>query len=245
MSYRSKILQSKVPKEERELHIISNPGFRPSYQYDYQAPLTARTLSPKSKWIIVRNNLHRIRSMDTTRKYSLKDPYDDIYLFCQTRRELRRVQKQIQQVEALPDFTPIHYFEISTDERHTRRYDVGHVQPKDALFYPGYGLEPFGLQALFYYFSAREPIRHDSVFQPFISHVCGVVNRNEQYQHRVAVLRRAAAIMASIVYLILALMFFTLIFSVLQTIFKFHAFYANNPNGDIEWKSFTSTVNSY
>jgi hypothetical protein len=243
MSYRSKILPSKVPKEERELRIITNPRF--SGQDDYHAPSTALTLAPNSKWIIVRNNLHTIRLWGKSQKLNLKDPFGDIYAFCQMRQELRSVQKQIQRVEARPDFTPIHYFYLSTDERHTERYDVGHIQPSEALFYPGFGLEPFVLQSLFYYFSIESPIRHNSVFQPFLSHVCAVVNRNERYLHRVAVLRKLAAIIASIVYIILGLMFFTLIFSVLKTTSSFHRFYANNPHGDLDWRPFEADVNSY
>ncbi|CAM2724662.1 unnamed protein product [Rotaria socialis] len=34
-----------------------------AYQYDYQAPFTAHSLKPNSKWLIVRRNLHRIRFM--------------------------------------------------------------------------------------------------------------------------------------------------------------------------------------
>jgi hypothetical protein len=212
---------------------------------DYQAPLTARTLSPNSKWILVRNNLHKIRSWRGNQPTDPNDPFADWYLFLQMRRELRRFQEHIREVEDRPDFAPIHYFYLPTDERHRRRYDVSHVQPSDALFLPGFGLEPFVLQSLLYYFTVECAVPYNSVFRSFLSDICSVLNRNERYLQRAAALRKLAGILTFIVFIILGLMLFTLIFSVLKTTSNLKKLYDNDLSGGIEWQSLETTVNSY
>lgn len=246
MSYRSKLLSHKIAKEEQELRIYSNPLSTPRFlSVDYQAPLTARTLAPNSKWILVRNNLHKIRSWRKLEKLDPNDPFGDGYLFLQMRRELQRVKEHIHEVENRPDFVPVQYFYLPTDERHTQRYDVSHVRPSDALYYPGFGQEPIVLQSLLYYFSIECVVPYQSVFRSFLSDVCTILNRNEQRLHHAAVLRKFASILALIVYIILGLMLFFLIFSVIKTTSSFQKFYANDPHGGIEWQSVETNVNSF
>ncbi|CAF5006855.1 unnamed protein product [Rotaria sp. Silwood1] len=85
MAYRTKILPHKFTKQEQELHIISNP-FDTTRQYllqhdDYEAPLTAHTLKPNSKWITVRNNMHKIRSWREVDTSNVDEKFRDCHFY--------------------------------------------------------------------------------------------------------------------------------------------------------------------
>jgi predicted nucleic acid-binding Zn ribbon protein len=248
MSYRSKLLSHKIAKEEEELHICTNPLSNPRLHLlnndDYQAPLTARTLSPNSKWLIVRNNLHKIRSWRQIQRPDANDPFADWYLFFQMRNELQRFKEHIHQVENRPDFVPVHYFHLPTDERLIQRYDVSHVRPSDVLYYPSVGQEPLILQSLLYYFSVECMVPYNSALHSFFSDVCTILNRNEQRLHRAAVRRKLATILTLIVFIILGLMLFSLIISVSKTTWNFQKLY-NDPNEDLEWRPLETAVNSF
>jgi hypothetical protein len=252
MPRRSRLLTHKLAKEEHELHIVTNPFLNPQSSIhdddggdDYQAPLTVKTLKPNSKWILVRNNIHKIRSWGGIQQADVNDPFRDWYLFFQMRRELRRVKEHIRKVEDRPDFAPVRYFYLPTTERRARRYNVTHIQPTDALYYPGFGREPFVLQSLLYYFSRECVVPYNSVFRPFLSDVCSIIDRDQQRLNRAAVFRKIALIMAIIIFIIIGLMLFTLILSVITTASNFRKLYENDSTGGIEWQTQETTVNSF
>jgi hypothetical protein len=247
MAYRSKIISRKIIKQEQELHILANPLSNPQSPLitsdDYQAPLTTHTLSPYSKWIIVRNNIHKIRSWGGLDLDRIDPVCQDWYIFYQMRRELRRAQSYIRQIEHQPDFVPVHYFDMPTDQTHTQRYNVSRVRPSAALYYPRFGPDSLPLQSLLYYFSKECAVPYNSVFRPFLSGVCSVIYQERAHDKRVAALRRAALVVTVIVGVIMGLMFFSLIISVFTTTSNLKRMYKNDPDGRLEWPRSGTTLN--
>jgi len=246
MSYRSKHFFHKNRKQEQELHIFTNPFVNSQLRLrdidDYQAPLTSHTLKRNSKWIIVRNNIHQIRSWGGNNASDVNEQYRDCYIFFQMIRELRRAQKYIHQIENQPDFVPIRYFNLPIDETHTRRYNVSHVKPTDALYYQGLGREPIVLQSLLYYFSKGRTVTYNSIFREFLTDICSILYRDRQRLNRAAVRRKVALFIVIIIFIILGLMLFLLILSVLNTTLEFNKMYGNDPNGGIEWGQSEATL---
>ncbi|CAF0848210.1 unnamed protein product [Rotaria sordida] len=246
MTYRSKILPHKFTKQEQELRIITNPLEETRLnlldQDDYQAPLTAHTLVPNSKWIIVRHNLHKIRSWGGIDTSQVDERFRDWYIFLQMRRELRRAHEDIRQIGDRSDFVPVPYFRLPIDPIHTRRFDVSHVQPSDVLHYPSLGRDPIVLQSLLYYFSKECAVPYDSIFRAFLSNICLILYRDRQRIHRVAVLRKVALVIAIIVFIILGLMLISLIVSVLGTTSNLKDMYRNDVDGGIEWRESATTI---
>jgi len=223
MSYRSKTLFRKIPKHEQESHIITNShstrrGTHLISNGDYQSPLTIHSYYPNSKWLIVRNNIHKIRSWGMIKRMSLVDqPFKDWYLFFQMRRELKRAEEQIRALQYQPDFRPVQYFDLPIDETHVQRYDVSHIQPTDGIYYAGLGSEPILLQYLLYYFSKNCAVPYNSIFCSFLSDVNSVLDTNRKRINRQVVFRKLALIMTLAVFIIIIIMFFSLILSVLTT----------------------------
>lgn len=246
MSYRLKTLSFKNKKKtrrpEEELHVFTNPflnsQLRTLDNYDYEAPLTAKTLAPNSKWIIVRENLHKIRSWRGIDVSKVQKPYRDWYVFFQMRRELRRAQYHIKQVEQQENFTPVRYFYLPIDANNKRRYNVSHIQPSDAIYYPGLGREPIVLQSLLYYFTKECAVPYDSTFRGFLGDVCSIIYQERQRLERVAVFRKVALFIATIVLTIIGLMLFSLILSVFKTTSDFRQLYDN----DLDWTQPETTL---
>lgn len=212
----------KHPKRERESRIVvtsdaplRKPLLLPSD--DYQAPLTAYALPSTSKWLIVRNNIHKIRSWGMIRRLSANQPFQDWYLFFQMRRELKRAEDQIRALQYRPDFEPVHYFELPIDEMRVQRYNVSHVRPTDGIYYAGLGSEPIVLQYLLYYFSKDCPVPYNGIFYSFLFDVNSVLDTNRKRINRVVVFRKLALVLALAVSILLLIMFFSLILSVLTT----------------------------
>ena len=240
MAYRSRVAGSKLLKQEHELHIITNPFLNSDIHVldndDYQAPLTAHSLSRNSKWIIVRNNLHKIRSWGGINTEAVDPRCREWYILFQMRRELRRAQTRIQQIGRRPDFVPVHYFNLPVGETDIQRHNVSHVKPSDAIYYPSFGGDPIVLQPLLYYFSKECMVTHDSIFRSFLSDVCSVVDRNREHIRRVAVFRKVALTVTTIVSVILILMFFSLVLSVFTTASNLRDIYKDDPDGGIAWR---------
>ena len=210
---------------------------------DYEAPTTAGTLSPNSKWLIVRNNIHKIRSWGAIRHMSeVEQRHQDWYLFFQMRRELKRAEEKIRAIQFRPDFVPVHHFELPIDEKLVRRYNVSHVRPTDGIYYAGLGSEPIVLQYLLYYFSKESSVPYNSMFYSFLSDVNSVLYTNRQRITRVLVLRRVAFFITLAVFVLLLLMFFSLILSVITTMTKFHQMYGDQADPSKEWASVKSTA---
>jgi hypothetical protein len=246
MSYRSKRLVRNLPKCEQESHIstlacsestdISTRSPLLSID-DYEAPPTADSLPPNSKWIIVRNNIHKIRSWGVIRQTSMIDQsFRDWYLFFQMRRELKRAEEEIRAIEHRPDFIPVRYFDLPLDETRVRRYNVSHVRSNDGVYYGGLGTEPIVLEYLLYYFSRECPVPYNSMFYSFLSDVTAVLYTNRQRLQRVVVFRRVALIFTSAIFILILLMFFTLILSVLTTASNLRQMYKNDPDGGMIWQ---------
>jgi len=214
----------------RNLHRIRLLGID-----DYQAPLTSHTLKPNSKWIIVRNNIHKIRSWGGNDASDINEKFRDWYIFFQMRRELRHAQQYIKEIENQSNFTPVRYFYLPISETNTRRFNVSHVKPTDALYYPGLGREPIVLQSLLYYFSKECAVPYHSLFRKFLTDICSILNRERQRLDRAATFRKVALFITIIVFIIIGLMLFSLILSVLKTTSEFNKMYANDPNEKIEW----------
>ncbi|CAF1388250.1 unnamed protein product, partial [Didymodactylos carnosus] len=122
-------IDSKHEEEQKQNLILEN--------YDYQAPLSAHSLKHNSKWLIIRRNLHRIRSMDGQQRTP------NIYLSFQMIRELQRAQSAIKNI----DHDNTHYhkikkFSLAVNKQKVKTYDVTHITPDDALFYDRLGDEP-------------------------------------------------------------------------------------------------------
>lgn len=251
MSTRSKILsnKNKNKKQEQELRIFTNPFLNSQLRLleddDYQAPLTANSLKPNSKWIIVRNNLHKIRSWGGIKSSDAHGPMGEWYIFFQMRRELRRAQEYIRQVEQKASSSPIHYFYLPIDEKRRQRYNVSHIQPTDALYYPGLGHEPIVLQSLFYYFSKECAVPYNSTFRVFLADVCSIINQEQRRINRVAVFRKVALLIAIIVFIIIGLMLVALIFSVLKTTSDFRQFSDDDLTTGFNWEQPTTTLKPF
>ena len=241
MSNHPKKILRRVPKRELESPVVSRlPAAvkRPLLkEVDYHAPLTAHTLAPNSKWIIVRNNLHAIRSYGIMKRMSVVDPpFRDWYLFFQMRRELKRAEEQIRAIKYQPDFKPIHYFDLRVNKEQFLHFNVSHVRPNDGIYYAGLSAEPLVLEYLLYYFSKQNPVTYDSLFYSFLSDVNSVLYTNRQRIQRVVVFRRVALIIALAVFIIIIIMFFSLILSVITTTSNIRAMYRDDPDGGIEWR---------
>ena len=239
MASRSRILPAKFRRNEQELHILTNPLVESTRSVfdDYQAPLTAHSLAPNSKWLLVRNNLHKIRSWGGARRLSgLDERFQDWYIFFQMRRELRRAQMDIKTIQDRPDFKPVRHFSLPIGPDRFERYKVSHVEPSDVIYYPGSGPEPIVLESLLYYFSKECKVPYSSIFRGFLSDVCSILDQDRERQNRVAVFRRIALALAVIVFVILGMMFLTLIFSTLKTISNIDEIYRFDMDGGIDWR---------
>ncbi|CAF2588848.1 unnamed protein product [Rotaria sp. Silwood2] len=246
MPTHSKLIFRKIPQRERESHVVidSSPSLTKTStttpllsDYDYQAPRTYRSLSPQSKWVTVRNNMHRIRYLGNMKRMSIVDePIRDWYLFFQMRRELKRAEEQIRAIQNRTDFTPVRHFKLPIDETHTRRYNVSHVRPTDGIYYAGLGSEPIVLEYLLYYFSKECKVPYDSIFYPFLSDVNSVLAANRQRMNRVVVYRKLALIITLVVFIIILIMFFSMILSVLTTTANLRQMYKNAPDEDMKWR---------
>ena len=241
MTHRSRVLLPKKHRQEHELRVITNPLLVPEIDVlrasDYQAPRTANGLVPNSKWLVVRNNLHKIRSWGGARRISTLDPrLQDWYAFFQMRRELRYAQERIETIQSRPNFVPVHHFKLPIDARHQKRYNVKHIQSTDALHYPDFGKDPIMLQSLLYYFSEECAVPYESIFLNFLSSVCAMINHDQQRHVRVTNFRRVALAIALVVFSILAVMFCSLILSVLQTTATMQRMYHNDADGGIDWR---------
>jgi hypothetical protein len=236
----------RIPKQEREVHIFNNPineydrddstsiQLLPPPQksrecltgYDYQAPLTAHSLRPNSKWLIVRRNIHRIRFIgfsDTGKEHRLPD----FYLGLQMTRELKRAQEEIKNVDKEQDFRIIKEFSLSNDSGRKQKFDTSHVKPDDALIYDRLGEEPLALQNLLYYFS-KQDVQHGTVFWNFLNEVNHVLSLNRKRTVLVQRLQRLALTLAIIFYSFVGLMLLLMIISVIATATKM-----NDP--EVEW----------
>lgn len=216
MPYRPKNFLNKVPKHEQESCINVQPLLNSTD--DYQAPLTCYSLSPNSKWVIVRHNIHKIRSWSGIHHDSIPDQrINDWYLLFQMRRELKRAEEHIRAIEQRPDFTPVRHFDLPVDETHLRRHNVSHVRPTDGVFYAGLGSEPLLLEAILYYFSKECVVPYNSMFYPFLCDVSSVLNTNRQRIQRVVLNRRVALGFTLVIYILIFIMFFSLVLSVVTT----------------------------
>ena len=231
MSSRPKIYLRKPVKRDK-VSLLSPTINEPLLSVpDYQAPLTSETLASNSKWLIVRHNIHKIRSWGAIRHMSNVDKASqDWYLFFQMRRELKRAEEQIRSIQHRPNFTPVRHFELPIDDKYVRRYNVSHVKPTDGLYYAGLGAEPIVLQSLLYYFSKDCPVPYNSMFYSFLSDVNSVLNTNRQRLNRVVVLQRIAFAFTLTFCIIILLMFFSLILSMMTTMTKFHQMYGETSN---------------
>ena len=241
MTHRSRVLVPKNHRQEHELRVITNPLLEPQIDVlrasDYQAPRTAMGLKPNSKWLVVRNNLHKIRSWAGVRRISTLDPrLQDWYAFFQMRRELRYAQQQIETIQSRPGFIPVHHFKLPIDARRQQRFNVKHIQSTDALYYPDFGKDPIVLQSLLYYFSEECAVPYESIFLNFLSNVCSMINHEEERHVRVTIFRRVALAIALVVFIILGVMFCSLILSVLKTTTNLQRMYHNDPDGGIDWR---------
>lgn len=222
MSLHWKRLVRKLPKREQEHRIDSELPLSVNspllLEDDYQAPRIPGKLYPDSKWMIVRNNLHKIRSWAPIRRLSVvENSLFDWYIFFQMKRELKRAEQQIRAIQYRTNFTPIRYFNLAIDETRFRRYNVSHVRSNDAIYYGGLSSQPLVLQNLLYYFNDECRVPFNSIFYSFLCDVNAVLDTNRQRIQRVVVLRRAALIFAVSIFVILLTMLFSLILSVLTT----------------------------
>jgi hypothetical protein len=182
---------------------------------DYEAPLTANSLHQNSYWIIVRRNLHRIRFMglnDRERDSNLPD----FYIGLQMKRELKRAQDEIKNIDKEESFHAVKQFALAVDNKRTKMYDTSHVKPDDALTYDRLGEEPLALQNLLYYFS-KQDVQHGTLFWDFLNEVNRVLNMKRKRTVLVERLRKLALTLAIIVYSIIGFMLFLLIISVITT----------------------------
>jgi hypothetical protein len=225
----------RVPRQEKEVHLISNPmeSVRTPpvlrerlTDADYEAPLTADSLRPNSPWLIVRQNLHRIRSMGYTES-NRQGAMPDLYLGLQMTRELRRAQLSIQNADQEDDFHIIKHFELAVGKARTKKFDTSHVKPEDALIYDRLGEEPLSLQNLLYYFS-KQDVQKGSVFWDFLSGVNQVLDLQRKRTVLVQRLRRIALILAVIIYVFIGLMLSAMIISVITTVTRM-----NDP--EVQW----------
>lgn len=221
----------RLPKEEHEIHLFDNPmndieSKSRFTDYDYQAPLTAHSLRPNSKWLIVRRNLHRIRFIGYN-ETSKESRLPDFYLGLQMTRELKRAQEEIKNVDKEVDFRIIKEFSLSNDNGRAKTFDTSHVKPDDALIYDRLGEEPLALQNLLYYFS-KQDVPHGTVFWNFLNEVNQVLSLRRKRTVLVQRLRRLALTLAIIFYSFVGVMFLLMMISVITTVTKM-----NDP--EVEW----------
>ena len=224
----------RVPKQEQEIRVITNPSdgrnsslqtpnsLRSSRQRlkedDYHAPSTASRLRQKSHWLIVRRNLHRIRFMGYNQR-ERDTNLPDFYIGLQMKRELKRAQEEIQNIDKEENFHAVKNFVLAVDSRRLKTYDTSHVKPNDALVYDRLGEEPLPLQNLLYYFSKQE-VAHGTIFWDFLNEVNRVLHMKRKRTVLVERLRKLALTLSIICYIIIGTMFFLLIVSVITTATK-------------------------
>jgi len=233
---------ARIPKKEYEVHIFSNPmnennrtkssasSSRPITSnsirkqnsclsdYDYHTPLTAHSLRPNSRWLIVRHNLHRIRFMGF-QDGGKEGRLPDLYLGLQMTRELKHAQEEIKNVDKEENFHIIKAFTLENEVGNKKIFDTSHVKPEDALIYDRLGDEPLALQNLLYYFSKRD-VQHGTIFWNFLNEVNHVLNLQRKRTVIVQRLRRLALTLAVILYSFIGLMLFLMIISVIITTTK-------------------------
>ncbi|CAF2401588.1 unnamed protein product [Rotaria sp. Silwood2] len=204
------------------------PQSRRAFECDYEAPLTAYSLKPYSKWLIVRRNLHRIRFMSYN-DHGEQNKLPDFYLGLQMIRELKRAQDEIQRIDQETNFHAVKQFVLAIDDKHAKTYDTRHIKPTDALIYDRLGDEPMAVQNLLYYFS-QQNVSPGTVFWDFLNEVNHVLNMNRKRTVLVERLRKFALILAFISYGLIGIMFFLMIISVITTALK-----VNDP--EVQWMS--------
>jgi hypothetical protein len=233
----------RVPKQEHEVHVISNPTEerdslisknsqrRRLVSDDYQAPLTSRNLPPTSRWLIVRRNLHRIRFMGyNERRRDSNLPDFDIAL--QMNRELKCALDTIKNIHKEKNFHAVKTFALVVDAKRSITYDTSHVKPDDALIYDRLGEEPLALQNLLYYFS-RQDVQYGSLWWDFLNEVNRVLNMKRKRMVLVQRLRKLALTLAIILYSIIGFMLILLLISVISTATKM-----NDP--EVQWTEQTA-----
>ncbi|CAF1179509.1 unnamed protein product [Adineta steineri] len=193
---------------------------------DYHAPQTAAALRQKSRWLIVRRNLHRIRFMGYNERGRDKS-VPDFYIGLQMKRELKRAQEEIKNIDKEENFYAVKHFKLAVDETRIKDYDTSHVKPGDALIYDRLGEEPLALQNLLYYFS-KQDVPHGTVFWDFLNEVNSVLNMQRKRTVLIQRLRKLALTLSLILYTIIGLMLFLLIVSVITTATKM-----NDP--EVKW----------
>ncbi|CAF3638266.1 unnamed protein product [Rotaria sp. Silwood1] len=243
MSTRSKLLVRKIHQEEKEPNVIidsptvsTNRSTRTPLPKDYEYPAlhTAYSLAPQSKWIIVRNNIHNIRSWNAIECLSVVDrPFQNWYILFKTRYELKRAQERIQTLQYRPNFKPIHYFYLPTDEINVRHYNVSHVQPTDCIYFAAISSNPIVLQNLLYYFTKECTVPSNSLFYSFLCDVNSVLDTKRKRIHRAAAFRKVALVITIAVFTIILMMFFSSILSVLTTVSNLRQMYKNGHNEDM------------
>ena len=246
----------RIPKQEQEVHMISNPsvykdrslraplvGHRSRSQSptpsnasstrrkrladdDYEAPSTSHALQKNSNWLIVRRNLHRIRFMGYNDR--LRDnTMPDLYIGFQMKRELKRAQEEIKNIDKEENFHAIRNFALAVDNKRIKNYDTSHVKPEDALTYDRLGEEPLPLQNLLYYFS-KQDVSHGTLFWDFLNEVNRVLDMKRKRTVLVQRLRQLALTLAVILYCVIGLMLVLLIISAITTATKM-----NDP--EVQW----------
>lgn len=238
----------RLPRQEEEVHVITNPldreddrkrrrkVFRNSREsgnirtrltdHDYQAPLTSGAIPRDSKWLIVRRNLHRIRFMGYNAQ-ARDNTLPDFYIGLQMKRELKRAQEEIKNIDKEKNFYAIQQFALAVDKKRTKLYDTSHVQPNDALTYDRLGEEPLALQNLLYYFSQQD-VPHGTLFWDFLNEVNRVLNMKRKRTVRIERLRKLAFTLSTMFYILVGFMLFLLIISVISTASKM-----NDP--EVQW----------
>lgn len=251
-SIRTRVVR--IPKQEQEVHMIGNPSGDGDHSLraplvgrqsqsptpsntssthrkrlpgdDYEAPPTSHALLPNSNWLIVRRNLHRIRFMGYNDR--LRDStMPDLYIGFQMKRELKRAQEEIKNIDKEENFHAIKNFALAVDGKRIKNYDTSHVKPEDALIYDRLGEEPLALQNLLYYFS-KQDVSHGTLFWDFLNEVNRVLNMKRKRTVLVERLRRLALTLAVILYSIIGLMLILMIISVITTATKM-----NDP--EVQW----------
>lgn len=240
----------RVPRQEQEIHVIANPSDQQAplisrsskasqrrrlIENDYEAPLTSSRLRPNSRWLIVRRNLHRIRFMGYNDR-GRESNVPDFYIGFQMKRELKRAQEEIKNIDKEKNFQAVKQFALAVDAKRTKMYDTSHVKPDDALIYDRLGEEPLALQNLLFYFS-RQDVSHGTLFWEFLSGVNHVLNMKRKRTVLVQRLRRLAFTLAIILYVILGIMLILLVVSVIMTAMKM-----NDP--EVKWLESKSNSNS-
>ena len=219
----------RLPKHEQEIHVLENPlsshdsgpasptkSMGKGDDYDYQAPLTAITLLPNSRWLVVRRNLHRIRFMGMKDGGQQTQQLPDFYLGLQMTRELKRAQEEIKNVDKEENFHAIKQFALAMGKERKKTFDISHIKPDDSLIYDRLGEEPLPLQNLLYYFS-KQDIQQGTVFWEFLNGVNQVMNLKRKRTVLVQRLQRLALTFAVIIYGWIGAMLFLLIVSVITT----------------------------